>query len=363
VKRKMTSELQRRTLRDVFYDGLRNFWDACGPPTLRPITKISNQLDELYGEQYRNLPALPRQTLSDLINRKREGFPAAGLLSSFILSCQRYAFENGVIDHDPGPASLPGWHERLQSFTKRGADAPATPADINDDGASRTSQEQASPHPDPAPLTSAEEPVPAAHRCQRTLTQQRFYDLFGSYGLELLAAAEDQHDPNAAYRIALLLYLERCPREALAWLTKATGTDHFGASRLNEADDPIEAAAAHVYTLGSFAFAARDYEVAQFYYQRAARNRHVEAAFELGVLLMEAGEPTQATYWFNVAAEGGHEYARTRFNDIHRVLLGEAFTAPSSDETGGMTALTLEDLHRAVEDPEATPPYGMSTFT
>lgn len=354
----MASENQGRTLRDVYYDDLREFWDACGTPTLRPLSKISKQLGELYGDQYRNLPSLPRTTLSDLLNGRREGFPGAELVSSFVLSCQRFAWLAGVTHEDPGPASLPEWHERLRIFKKLGA---GTPADSVRDLLHRDA-DAVRTEPEPPPDPQVSEPADgqhADHGAGRTLTQQRFHDRFGPYGLQVLAAAEDRHDPDAAYRVALLLYLEGCPREALVWLIKAVRADHFLAARLNESDDPVAAAAGHAFSLGSLAFAADDLDIAQIFYERAARNGHVEAAFELGLLLMDTGEPTHATYWFNMAAEGGHEYARSRFEEIHRLLLGEAFEPPRPYETDLPSPSPMDDVHPAADDPEATPPFGL----
>ncbi|GAA4522501.1 hypothetical protein GCM10023191_101840 [Actinoallomurus oryzae] len=355
----MASETPDRTLRDVYYAQILEYWDFCGTPSMRVIEKISKQLPELYGEQYRDLPSLSRTTAHGLIHGKRKGLPATDQTSSLILSLQRLAFMSGILSEDPGPAGLREWHDRLRRFRKLGADTPAQI--LEDRRPAHTGPTDSTILTEPAEQDDSPPAAPGAEHEQRqalTLTQQRFYDSFGPYGLTLLAAADDDHDPDAAYRVAVLLYLERHhPREALAWLTKALRSDHFGAARLNEADDPIQAAAEHAHRLASFAFAAGDSEVAQIFYERAARHGHAEAAFELGVLFTEADEPTRATYWFNVAAEGGHEYARSRFEDIHRTLLGETFAPPRPE---GLSSMAYTDELFPIDDPEATPPFGLS---
>jgi hypothetical protein len=345
---------------DQFVAELADFMTACGPPSLRRLQSISKQLGQHYGSQYRNVPELTRTTLSAVLNRQRMKFPPAQWVTSFVLSCQRAAWESGITKEDPGPGSLPEWHKRLHAYRaldgRRSASA-SDPASVSSRDENTISDLENSPD-----VTVTNRPG-EDRRFGPTLTQQRFHDAFGLYGLRLLAAAEDQHDPDAAYRIAVLLYLDHRPREAEAWLLQAhSDPDHYMATQLITADEPAHEATEHAYTLGAFAFAAGDCEVAEVYYERAACHGHVDAAFGLGVLFIEKKDAPRAARWFNTAAEGGHEYARNRFNDIHRVLLGHAFEAPlPADTVPSIDAPSVDDLRRAVNTPEETPPHGLPT--
>src|SRR4051794_27223450 len=121
----MTSEHQGRTLRDVYYDEIREFWDVCGRPSRRRIAQVSARLGEYYGERFQGLPVLGRSTVDDILKGNRKGLPSSELVSSIILSLQRAARLSGEFSQDPGPASLPRWHARLRSFRNLGPDTSA----------------------------------------------------------------------------------------------------------------------------------------------------------------------------------------------------------------------------------------------
>lgn len=93
---------------------LNRFRIVCGRPSLRELSRVSEQVKAYYGQRYPQLPALLSLTaLSDVLNRRRKNPPAWSWVALYVLSCQRFAAEAGL-RHDPGDATLPIWNLRLQ---------------------------------------------------------------------------------------------------------------------------------------------------------------------------------------------------------------------------------------------------------
>ncbi|SEG48029.1 hypothetical protein SAMN04489712_105453 [Thermomonospora echinospora] len=100
----------------AFVAQLREFHLACGAPAYRSLVDVSGRLADLYPEQVRerNLPKLSVSAISEVLGGRRAGLPSAGWVVSFVLACQRRAFETFVISADPGVDTVPTWIERLQ---------------------------------------------------------------------------------------------------------------------------------------------------------------------------------------------------------------------------------------------------------
>jgi hypothetical protein len=72
---------------------------------------VSRRLLELYPDhlQGRDLPRLSVAAISEILNGHRAGLPSAEWVATFVLACQRRAFESCVLMDDPGPGTLPDW--------------------------------------------------------------------------------------------------------------------------------------------------------------------------------------------------------------------------------------------------------------
>jgi hypothetical protein len=98
---------------EAFINELKRFYAVdCGRPSLRELAKKSEWMMKRYPD--RKLQALSPTAISEVLNHRRKSFPTSAWLASLILSCQRCAWELGVIPEDPGFATLPDWHRRLR---------------------------------------------------------------------------------------------------------------------------------------------------------------------------------------------------------------------------------------------------------
>jgi hypothetical protein len=64
--------------------------------------------------QGRDLPRPSVTAISEVLNGKRADLPPTGWVVSFVLACQRRAFETCVLMTDPGPDVLPEWLAQLR---------------------------------------------------------------------------------------------------------------------------------------------------------------------------------------------------------------------------------------------------------
>ncbi|HEU5158671.1 MAG TPA: hypothetical protein VFU43_16860 [Streptosporangiaceae bacterium] len=334
---------------------LERLRDACGRPSLRELSRVSKNVRKHYGGRYPQLPAeLSLTALSDVLGRRRKKPPTWNWVALYVLSCQRYAADSGVRP-DPKDTTLPTWHLRLQAVHRADVRSPADEEIIpaNGDGrVQRQSSPSSSPSPSPpappssrgsGPSTSArrdplsaptplDRPGPPSSDVERpdrhdrrpggpgdvetslqvaeleayiesggtSLSERRLFGLYGTHGVHLLRSAEDR-DHDAEYRLGVLLCIDDRPHESLAWLLRADAGGHTKARELIEHPAPRRAALAHAWRLGSQT-GADDDEIAALYLERAARNGHLDAAFELGALHMGREEPRRAADWFALAS-------------------------------------------------------------
>jgi hypothetical protein len=350
---------------------LERFRYACGLPSLRELSRVSEQVRKHYGKRYPKLPTVLSLTaLSDVLGRRRKRPPAWGWVALYVLSCQRFAAEAGIRP-DPEDATLPIWHQRLQAVHRPEVISPADEEIVPDQttDATRTPRPRSGSSPprqeplsapvyfddEPPPVGPGQDPgghdpdlPPASAQATAiatqvaeleiylgdpsapTLSEQRFFTLYGQHGVQLLRTAEGRRDPDAEYRLGVLLCVDNRPKEALAFLLRAESGGHTKARELIEDPAQRRAAIVHAWRLGTAA-AAYDADQAVVYLERAARNGHAGAAFELGTLHMEREEPGRAAAWFATAAECGHPLAEW-WSD-HNRQAGSAGNRPVSVPT------------------------------
>jgi hypothetical protein len=94
-----------------FVSRLREFYGACGAPTYRSLVKTSQRLAELYPDFFEDRAPAPLSVtaISEVTRGHRAGPPRVAWVVTFVLSCQRRAYEDGVLDSDPGPETVPEW--------------------------------------------------------------------------------------------------------------------------------------------------------------------------------------------------------------------------------------------------------------
>lgn len=109
----MTGDNSENPALEGFVARLKYFHECCGRPPYRRLAETSARLAELYGE--RDLPALSAAAVSEVLGGRRKRFPSSAWVASFVLCCQRRAWEIGVIDEDPGVRTLPEWQAALQA--------------------------------------------------------------------------------------------------------------------------------------------------------------------------------------------------------------------------------------------------------
>jgi hypothetical protein len=94
---------------------LREFHARCGAPSYRSVVVTARRLEGLYPDlRERNLPGLSVTAISEVLSGRRAGPPQAGWVLVFVLSCQRRAWEEGMLESDPGMQTAREWMERLQ---------------------------------------------------------------------------------------------------------------------------------------------------------------------------------------------------------------------------------------------------------
>jgi TPR repeat protein len=177
-----------------------------------------------------------------------------------------------------------------------------------------------------------------------SLSEQRFFTMYGQHGVQLLKMAEGGRDPEAEYRLGVLLGVDDRPKEALAFLMRAEAGGHPKARELIESPAQRRAALVHAWKIGTVD-AADGSDAAALYLERAARNGHAGAAFELGALHMEREDAERAAAWFATAAECGHPLAEW-WSDRNR-------QAALTDQGPGSMPTVDELMARLYGDPPA----------
>jgi len=95
----------------AFVSRLREFYGQCAAPSYRSLVKTSQRLAELYPDFFadRTLMPLSVAAISEVTRGRRAGPPRAAWVVTFVLACQRRAYEDGVLDSDPGTETVPEW--------------------------------------------------------------------------------------------------------------------------------------------------------------------------------------------------------------------------------------------------------------
>lgn len=279
-----------------FIAELNALYESCNRPPYRKLAEISEHLSELYGR--RGLPVLSATAVFEVLAGRRKRLPSSAWVASFILCCQRRAWETGVLANDPGIAALPEWQARLraaQTAPPQRVPAPR-PAD---------SSAPRSPAPEPGEASadsghSPPEPGEAAAPLRLTASQRASVADYGEHGRELADRAAGG-DAEAAYRIGVLLGTDstRGP-EAVALLIEAAAGGHPQAlDLLDTAPDGLdpEQAAGHAYRLGEAAAGAGAPRIALAYYKAAVRGGRLDAAFKITEIL-RGGTDLADPPWF-----------------------------------------------------------------
>ncbi|GAA2152532.1 hypothetical protein [Actinomadura napierensis] len=271
----MIDDASRPTGPEDFIAALNALYDSCNRPPYRKLAEISEHLGDLYGR--RDLPSLSTTGIFDVLAGRRKRAPSSAWVASFVLCCQRRAWETGVRADDPGIASLPPWQARLRAA--RAASRPAPPA------------------ASPVPRTLAPPETEPVRPVRLTESQKATVAGYGPHGRALLARAA-AGDADALYRVAVLLGTDPARGgESAPLLIEAAAAGHPGALDLLDASpDGLDAghAARHAHRLGDRAGrggTAADRRVALVYYKAAVQGGRLEAAFAITEILQHADEP------------------------------------------------------------------------
>ncbi|HET9896539.1 MAG TPA: hypothetical protein VFQ44_16550 [Streptosporangiaceae bacterium] len=168
------------TSKGAFIAHLRAFRHECGLPSCRKLERISKDLRSLYpaeGDAAYLLIELSRTAISEILRGQRKGLPSFDWVASFVLSCQRFAVEQGIVARDPGTSTLPEWARRRAAHDVSAVISLAKPPASEDS------------------TTATGQIPPRLHE---------FIAGHGDYGSVLLARAQ-KGDAAAIYRVALLL--------------------------------------------------------------------------------------------------------------------------------------------------------------
>ncbi|MVZ99546.1 hypothetical protein F8568_003970 [Actinomadura sp. LD22] len=277
----MIDDASRPAGPDDFIGALNALYDSCNRPPYRKLAEVSEHLGELYGR--RDLPSLSTTGIFDVLAGRRKRLPSAAWVASFVLCCQRRAWQTGVRSDDPGTASLPGWQARLRAARSAVRDDVPSPR-----SADREAPERALAPPDGEP----------ARPVRLTESQRATVAGYGPHGRGLLGRAA-AGDADALYRVAVLLGTDPARGgEAVPLLIEAAAAGHPGALDLLDASpDGLDAreAACHAHHLGDRAGRSGDRaggEVALVYYKAAVQGGRLDAAFAITEILRHAdGSP------------------------------------------------------------------------
>jgi hypothetical protein len=329
---------------------------SCGQPSLREIQRESAKVASFYlGQGYKDAAELSLTALSDTLKGNRKKPPRWSWLVVYVVTCRTIARRSpGLRDELSTEEVLADWNERFTAAVRAAEEEPpAEPPAPGENGrhppaaaSAAHDREADGPHTDAGEPSKPELPeVQGSVRSPRrptslealTLTQQRLAAAYGPHGLELLTAAEDHRQPDAAYRIGLLLLLDGNRHEGFAWLMQAEDDGrHPLATRLIEVGTRTDAVEQAVQ-LGDFSALADDLIAAAVYYRRAADHGHLEAAMKLSVTYDRLGDQANADHWYRRALKRQD----TTFAPENRA---PRHARPSTTEHGS---------------PESTPPQGL----
>ncbi|WP_433335016.1 hypothetical protein [Spirillospora sp. CA-294931] len=102
---------------DEFIAELAQLRAACGYPSLRKLTAISQQVVVRFREDQPNLYPLSASTLSDHLGRRRKRPPTWDWVACFILACHHHSSLVGLSRTDNSDLSaLLGWRDRYSAM-------------------------------------------------------------------------------------------------------------------------------------------------------------------------------------------------------------------------------------------------------
>ncbi|QXJ25543.1 hypothetical protein AGRA3207_007053 [Actinomadura graeca] len=316
----MTDDSARPTGPEDFIAELNAFYESCNRPPYRKLAETSEHLGELYGR--RGLPVLSATAVFEVLAGRRKRVPTSAWVASFILCCQRRAWETGVRSSDPGISTLPHWQSRLRAAQGPPSAPPsAPPPDATETGGP--------PGLIPEPRVAGTVPAPEAPRgrdfdraadgpgapgatvpVRLTVSQRAAVADYGEHGRELVERAAEG-DADAVYRVAVLIGTDstRGP-EAVALLIEAAAGEHPQALDLLDASPnglDHHQAAQHAFRLGEAAAGAGAPATALAYYKAAVGGGLLDAAFKITEILQGTGAALADPSWF--APAGGPEGA------------------------------------------------------
>jgi hypothetical protein len=281
----MIDDASRPTGPDDFIGALNALYDSCNRPPYRKLAEVSEHLGDLYGR--RDLPSLSTTGIFDVLAGRRKRLPSAAWVASFVLCCQRRAWETGVRSDDPGIASLPAWQARLRAARSPVRDVPPPRPPAESAAAAPAAPEGGLAPPESEP----------ARPVRLTESQRAAVAGYGPHGRGLLGRAA-AGDADALYRVAVLLGTDPARGgETVPLLIEAASAGHPGALDLLDASpDGLDAreAARHAHRLGDQAGrsgARAGGEVALVYYKAAVQGGRLDAAFAITEILQHADEP------------------------------------------------------------------------
>ena len=284
-----------------FLADLKALLKQSGSPSYGELAAISKKLPE-----ERDLPTLSTSALSETLNGRRVGLPTSAWVASFVLSCELYAWKVGKSAVILGPDSLPPWHEKLEAAEAAAVrDEPAVPPET-------PSYDVLSFDPSPVPETTNGAVAPGF-----TLTpaEAGYLAGLGTYGRALLTRLREG-DPDAAYRVAVVLASTAAHREAGTSLLMGPATiGHRLALALLEASVTPSFTATigdHACALGAAADAEGDVEAAVVFYGCAARCRSPLGMRELAAILLIERGLDQVAEEIRAANGGGSDPAPIR---------------------------------------------------
>lgn len=243
-------------VRDEFLAKLRAFYTDCGSPRYRLIVTMSQRLNELYPNPHRwdSLPTFSPSALSETLNGHRRALPEPGWVTSFVLCCQRIAYETGHLPSDPGRSSLDHWQTLLRQAEAEserlglpGRPGPRGRAGTPAAGRSGAVTGRPRPATDPAVLfgdpAAAEDGTVGGFSATGPILlgepQFEYVAAYGPYGRSLLERLHGRQ-PHAAYQIGVLLAADPGRGDhVLSVLTDAATTGHPGALALLQASPGV----------------------------------------------------------------------------------------------------------------------------
>ncbi|GAA4617359.1 hypothetical protein GCM10023195_77490 [Actinoallomurus liliacearum] len=328
---------------------LNQLYLQVGAPAFSELQQLSAELRTTHpGVHY-----LSKSSINDTVRGKRVRLPDWRWVYSFITVCGVHAARHGNSGADD-IADPTRWKERWYRAKQGTLDtAPWSfpTVDLGDPSAAQSNDATASGHSadEASPAPTGASPSPAdLTRARRfgglvqSLTASRYRNLFGQHGVDLLEAAERQHDLDACCRLGLLLICVGCALEGEAWLSIAArdGDDPIAVALLHtsrtqrdeKAPNRLEFAAECLYEMAVSEMYRRmktgDRSPADWidlYLDIGSRYcRHGDAAYRLAIRDRAHGRDCAAAHWFAMAARKGHPVAPSRFEAIHREIWSRA---------------------------------------